>query len=398
MLHSAEPRETCLRCRRPANYCWCAHLSPVATRTRVVLLQHPRERDVPIGTARMAHLGLPNSELHVGVDWSASPALERALANPLLPPALLYPGDGARDLALHPPPGPVTLVVVDGTWSQTRKLVRANARLAALPRYAFTPAAPSTYRIRREPAAHCLSTLESLVHVLGILEGAPERFVPLLAPFHAMVDAQLAAEASLHNARQRRLRAAKAPRRPSPITHEAPWTSVLCLAVEASAWPRELGRDDELLQCVVHRPSTGETLELFVAPPHGLAPGTLAQTGLAVEHLAASVSSETFLARWRSFVRPGDALCTWGDYPVERLRAYGAPLPTVCVDLRRVLRAEHGATGSAADTRRRLGADATPLAALGAGRAGLRLADLAEVAARRWGELQPTAAANLPGG
>ncbi|MBZ0236419.1 MAG: DTW domain-containing protein [Deltaproteobacteria bacterium] len=65
-------RERCLRCRRPLAVCYCDALPRIETRTRVVILQHPRERDMPIGTARMASLCLPGSELHVGVDWGAS--------------------------------------------------------------------------------------------------------------------------------------------------------------------------------------------------------------------------------------------------------------------------------------------------------------------------------------
>src|SRR6185437_11532742 len=88
--------------------------------------------------------------------------------------------------------GPITLVVVDGTWSQARKLVRLNPAMAALPRYAFRPSRPSEYRIRREPSEECVSTLEALIHVLGVLEGDRERFLPMMLPFRAMVDAQVA--------------------------------------------------------------------------------------------------------------------------------------------------------------------------------------------------------------
>jgi DTW domain-containing protein YfiP len=161
------------------------------TRTRVVLLQHPRERHVAIGTARMAMLCLPNSELHVGADWTDSPVLARILADATRPPALLFPGPGAIDIARDPPRGPITLVVVDGTWRQVRKVLLANPVLSALPRYAFEPPAPSEYRIRREPSASCVSTIEALAHVLGALEGEPERFTALLAPFRAMIDGQL---------------------------------------------------------------------------------------------------------------------------------------------------------------------------------------------------------------
>src|SRR6185295_4828229 len=116
-------RQECTRCLRPARLCYCAHLPTLHARTRVVFLQHPRERHVAIGTARMASLCLPGSELHVGADFAGSPVLARLLADRERPAALLYPGEGATDVGTHPPLGPITLVVVDGTWPQAKKLV-----------------------------------------------------------------------------------------------------------------------------------------------------------------------------------------------------------------------------------------------------------------------------------
>ncbi|MGD0523742.1 MAG: tRNA-uridine aminocarboxypropyltransferase, partial [Polyangiaceae bacterium] len=188
---SASPRPTCLTCLRPESVCYCPYIRPVPTRTRVVLLQHPRERDVAIGTARMASLCLPGAELHVGVRWDGSPVLARVLSDPARPAVLLYPGEDAIDVARDPPAGPVTLVVVDGTWWQAKKVVRENLELARLPRYSFTPPSPSEYRIRKEPHETFVSTLEALVHVLGVLEGDRSRFQALLVPFRAMVDAQI---------------------------------------------------------------------------------------------------------------------------------------------------------------------------------------------------------------
>src|SRR3954470_3648823 len=112
----AQPRPVCARCRRPTSVCYCAALPRIETATRVVILQHPRERDMPIGTARMASLCLPQATLHVGVRWGAHPALAAALPDRDRPPILLYPGPGARDILREPPGGPVTLIVVDGTW------------------------------------------------------------------------------------------------------------------------------------------------------------------------------------------------------------------------------------------------------------------------------------------
>jgi len=118
MLEPFEPRAVCLRCRRPESVCYCRHITPLDTATRVVLLQHPRERDVAIGTARMASLCLPNSELHVGVRWQGSSALARALSDPSRPAALLYPGEGAIDVDTYR----ASLIKLADTYKDDAKL------------------------------------------------------------------------------------------------------------------------------------------------------------------------------------------------------------------------------------------------------------------------------------
>ena len=162
-------RSACLRCRRPTSVCWCAHLPTLPTTTRVVLLQHPRERRMAIGTARMAHLSLP------GV---AAPRRHRLRLRPRGDRA---PRRGRRVLAVPrrrgdpaealPRDRPLTLIVVDGTWWQAQKLVKENPRLAALPRVALSPTRLSEYQIRRQPADFCVSTIEALAETLAVLEG-----------------------------------------------------------------------------------------------------------------------------------------------------------------------------------------------------------------------------------
>lgn len=350
-----------------------------------MLLQHPRERDVAIGTARMASLCLPNSELHVGVHWRGSTALSRALGDPTHPPALLYPGPGAIDVLRHPPAGPVTLLVVDGTWWQAKKVVRENPELAALPRYAFAPPTPSEYRIRREPQPTYVSTLEALVHVLGVLEGDRERFHALLEPFRAMVDAQLAYEARFRDAPSRH---AKKPRPPPAAPHvpailrERPG-DLVCVHGEANAWPYgsvERGScADELVHWVAERPSTGERLDVVLAPRHPLAPATRLHAGLSPETLAAGRAVAELEARWRAFLRETDVVCAWGHYATALFAGMGLPLPRERVDLRQAARVyARGKVGTLEEFVARLGV--TPSSPAGEGRANARLAQITAVA------------------
>lgn len=376
-----EPRAVCSRCRRPTDFCYCRSVTPIETRTRVVLLQHPRESGVAIGTARMARLCLTNAELHVGVDWGDSPALAWACSDPTQPAVLLYPGAGARDLAHDPPPGPVTLVVVDGTWSQARRVVARNPALAALPRYAFTPPTPSQYRIRSEPDAACVSTIEALMYVLGVLERDPARFRSLLDPFRAMVDMQI--ECAARNRSPRRRTRRRPPARPScPLPPELRQRSadLLCVYGDANAWPygtraRDTSCADELIHWVAHRPATGESLEVVVAPRHPLAPRTCEHTGLAAVALASGCDLATLHARWLAFVRPTDVLCSWGWYSTGLLREAGAWLPDERLDLRQAARRfTRARVGTLEECLVRLGTTARP--PLGSARAGARLGQL----------------------
>jgi DTW domain-containing protein YfiP len=353
-----EGREVCARCRRPTQGCYCAHIEPIDTRTRLVLLQHPRERYVAIGTAHMASLCLTNSELHVGIDWSRSEPLARALSNPERPPVLLYPGPGSIDIVASPPPGPVTLVVVDGTWAQTKKVVRTNPRLAALPRYAFVPKTPSEYRIRKEPDDASVATIEALVHALSALEGDETKFEALLSPFRAMIDFQIECQQKLRGARVRHARHRARPRRmrvPRVVTDRP--RDIVCVAGEANAWPytvrpRGAGHVDELVQWAAFRPATGETMTFVVAPRDELSPGTTIHTRLDETTLRAGGTLDELHARWRAFVRESDVICSWGRYETNLFTANGGWLPPERLDLRLVARdVSRGTAGTLAHYR-----------------------------------------------
>jgi len=183
-------RPTCPRCLRPPPFCPCRSLPRVATRTRVLLLQHPREARLAIGSAWLLQAGLVNVESHRGVSFEASDRV-RALAQ--APGAVLLAPGGppAAEVARAGPPS--LLVVVDATWKQAEKMMQANPGLASLPRASVDAGRSSGYRdLRREPAPGLLSTVEAVALALGAFEGGPERFAPMVDAFHRAVDLQLA--------------------------------------------------------------------------------------------------------------------------------------------------------------------------------------------------------------
>ncbi len=182
-------RSECYRCFRAASVCICDQVPLIANRTEVLVLQHHREVQHPIGTARIAKLGL--KRVHVEVARRHGNLQMAATVQPQA--ALLFPHPAARDLSELPlSEYPRQLIVLDGTWSQANAMYRANSWLQPLPHLVLKPRHPSNYRIRRQPRAGCLSTIEALVQALQVIEPETEGLEQLLQVFDTMVDQQLA--------------------------------------------------------------------------------------------------------------------------------------------------------------------------------------------------------------
>jgi DTW domain-containing protein len=198
-------RVVCSRCLRPQRTCICRWSTPIANAIEVLILQHPLEEKHAKGSARLLHLSLPNSRLLVG-DVFDEHELETLLYSPFVPnapgrrPILLYP-DTPDDAGMAQPaqmedmarvePEELRLVVLDGTWRKSRKMLYANPLLQSLPRLALRDAPPSQYLIRKARGAHQLSTLEATCHALMQLEGDGARYTPLLDAFNGFVGEQL---------------------------------------------------------------------------------------------------------------------------------------------------------------------------------------------------------------
>jgi DTW domain-containing protein YfiP len=183
-------RTVCRRCQRPEPFCVCAMLPAVTSRTRVVILQHPREARLAICSAWLCHVALSGSELVRGVRFDELPRVRELLEAPGT--ALLFPGEDATPAGVAAAAPPRTLLVIDGTWPQALKMLRASPRVAALPRISIVAAAPSGYGgLRREPEEGHLATIDAVAEALSALEGDPGKFAPMRAAFRRAVELQL---------------------------------------------------------------------------------------------------------------------------------------------------------------------------------------------------------------
>ena len=170
----------------------------MAHATEVLILQHPLEVDHAKNSARLLHLSLPNSQMLVGEAFDAH-CLHAALAVPKYA-VLLYPQTAVLPQDRAPEPDPVRLadaaqvrlVVLDGTWRKSRKMLHRSPLLQGLPRLELEGVPASNYRIRKAHKPGQLSTLEACCAALAQLERRAETFQPLLQAFDGFVAQQLA--------------------------------------------------------------------------------------------------------------------------------------------------------------------------------------------------------------
>ena len=337
MCHALEPRDVCWRCRRPQRVCICKALRPMDSRTRIVFVQHPRESRVPVSTCRIAHLSLTNSEMHVALSVEESEQLRRIAQAPGT--AVLFPGEGATD-AREVKVAPQTLIVIDGTWSNAKKVLTRSPALAKLPRISLSPRRASNYRIRKEPAEYCVSTIEAVAEILGQFEGEPGRFDGILGAFDAMVDAQLHHKDNKTGPSRYKVHKVRQVPRQNPLGEfMAQWPNLVAAYAESNAWPKGSPSPGkaELIQADAVHMATGTRFSTVLAPRQPLGTNVPAHLGLSKESIEAGEGLADAQARWKAFL-PGEAvLCTWGRYSADILSDAGWA-PSRRVDLRAAMK------------------------------------------------------------
>ncbi|SDW50906.1 DTW domain-containing protein YfiP [Lutibacter oricola] len=196
------PRRECYKCKRPSNTCICKHISPFQTKTRFIILMHPKEyRKEKSGTGHITKLQLENSEIIVGVDFSNNKRVNEILTNKKSSSFLLYPGKDSFNLSVRKESEinlfmgkTPNIFILDGTWPCARKMLKLSKNLQKLQRVSFDNKITSKFIIKQQPAPLCLSTIESVYTVLNLLkEGNVEQCntKDFLVPFEKMVEYQI---------------------------------------------------------------------------------------------------------------------------------------------------------------------------------------------------------------
>ena len=291
------------------------------------MLQHVGERRHPFNTARIVQKSL--QRCHLIADHNPRFATQQL---PIQPGAgLLYPQANAPSLSELPASArPQQLVIIDGTWHQAKTIVRDVPQLWNLPCYRLSPHAPGRYRIRREPNAHSLSTLEATVAALRALEPHTVGLDQLLSAFNQMVESQLERSASRPIWRQRKKRPAQHRFLPKALLKDADRLVV----AYGEATPRQTGQEKspaEPVSWVAQRISTSERMSCRLRTQQPLSADVLSHMRLPAADADHTLSHDDFRQQWGNFLHDNDVLIVYHQRTYQLLRHINAAQPRCLV-------------------------------------------------------------------
>ena len=210
-------------------------------------------------------------------------------------------------------------MIIDGTWHQAKTIVRDVPQLWDLPCYQLTPSSPGQYRIRREPDAQSLSTLEATVEALQALESDTVGLDQLLSAFHVMVENQLA-HSDIHAVRRRKQ---TRPSRRRYLPHALLQDAASLVVAYGEATPGQSGKHGTtptLVNWFAQRLGTSERFSCHMRQQQSLSDAALEQMRLSAADFNTAISQDEFRDRWNHFLRRNDVLIVYHQRTLHRLR------------------------------------------------------------------------------
>lgn len=162
----------CQRCLLPLKQCLCASITPAVARSRFCLAMFDTEPMKPSNTGRLIADVLPDT---LAFQWSRTEppqALIDLCRSEEYQPIVVFPASYAgseRQVISAPSAGkPPLFIMLDGTWSEARKMFRKSPWLDALPVISVDLSRVSAYRLREAHADGQYCTAEVAIALLDI--------------------------------------------------------------------------------------------------------------------------------------------------------------------------------------------------------------------------------------
>lgn len=190
-------REICHNCDRPKRVCLCSAISNVSSPYDIIVLQHPKEVGIYNNTVKLLELCVNEVTVFVGEKWADLESIGLKHDGHSF---LIFPGEDAMSnfdkealsFKFNRSGPRITIVLIDGTWRQAKKIYRENEWLKSIPKFSFSNGKYlSNYTIRKEPKDGFLSTLEAVVYTVREASGDGQWGEALFKLLQTMVDNQL---------------------------------------------------------------------------------------------------------------------------------------------------------------------------------------------------------------
>lgn len=164
----------CQRCLLPLKQCLCESITPGVARSRFCLVMFDTEPMKPSNTGRLIADVLPDT---LAFQWSRTEppqALIDLCRSDEYQPMVVFPASYAgseRQVLSAPPAGkPPLFIMLDGTWTEARKMFRKSPYLDALPVISVDLSRVSAYRLREAHAEGQYCTAEVAIALLDIAQ------------------------------------------------------------------------------------------------------------------------------------------------------------------------------------------------------------------------------------
>jgi len=211
----------CATCYLPPGACVCAFTPRLHAPVQFWLLIHPDEYLKPTNTARLIGASMPHTRFFPWYRTAPPAELLTLLSDRHFLPYLLVPGGDTKlftALSERPwlPDKIPAFLLLDGTWSQARKMRNRSPYLQGIPQMSLHPGTPSAYTLRRQRCAQHLSTVEVAIALLE-QTGSPDAALLLQAYFKVFTAHAMAArhghtvQQSLPEMAQLRIHSAQSP-------------------------------------------------------------------------------------------------------------------------------------------------------------------------------------------
>jgi len=155
----------------------CKYINTFDTNTKFVILMHPKEfKKVKNNTGRFTYLTLENSELFVGINFSENKKINEIIDTH--DSYILFPSSHAVNLSKSNPHAKsqqnphaknMAIFLIDSTWLCINKMLKQSVNLQKLKHMSFDTSRTSQYKIKEQPKSNYLSTMESTLVVLELL-------------------------------------------------------------------------------------------------------------------------------------------------------------------------------------------------------------------------------------